>query len=353
MKSLNIKNKKLKLPIIQGGMGIGVSRSRLAGAVAKEGCMGVISAAQIGYDSTEFRKNPEAANLNALKREIKKAKEISEGNGMVAVNIMVATQNYENYVRTACLAGVDAIISGAGLPTALPEYVSNSDTMIAPIVSSEKAAKVILRYWDKHYGRTADFIVIEGPYAGGHLGFSEEQLISIDSINFDDEIRKIISLKHQYERNYNTSIPVFVAGGISDYSDVRHVLDLGADGIQVASRFVATAECDADEAFKEAYINATAEDTVIIKSPVGMPGRAVCNTFVKQVMKQPEKINYCFNCLKACNPNTAPYCITQALIRAVMGDVENGLIFCGAKVGKINEMTTVANVIAELSGGKE
>lgn len=349
MKSVRLKGRTLPIPIIQGGMGIGISRSRLAGAVAREGGMGVISTAQIGYDDPEFETAPEEANLRVLPQQIRRAKELSGGNGLVGVNIMSVTQLYETYVKTVCEAGVDAIISGAGLPAKLPECVAGFNVAIAPIVSSEKSARVILKLWDRKYKRTADFLVIEGPRAGGHLGFSPEQLHDIASLNYDEEIRKIIALKNTYEKKYGTVMPVFVAGGIFHREDVMRALELGADGIQAASRFVATEECDAHESFKQAYVQAAEEDVVIIKSPVGMPGRALRNAFVERVASCPGGVDYCFNCLSACSPVTAAYCITQALINAVRGDLENGLIFCGARVGEIGGITTVHELMKELA----
>ncbi|MCD8149794.1 MAG: nitronate monooxygenase [Clostridiales bacterium] len=349
MKPVKLRGKKLSLPIIQGGMGIGISRCRLAGSVAKEGGMGVISTAQVGYDDPDFKKDPEAANLRALPEQIKKAKEISGGRGLVGVNVMVVTRLYADYIRTVCEAGVDAIISGAGLPTNLPEYVEGYDVAIAPIVSSEKSAKVILKFWDRKYHRTADFLVIEGPRAGGHLGFSREQLDDMENLDYDGEIRKIIAVKKEYEEKYGVTMPVFVAGGMFTPEDVRHALELGADGIQAASRFVATEECDACDAFKEAYLHAKPEDAVIIKSPVGMPGRALKNAFIDKMNANPGKVTYCFNCMKGCNPATAPYCISLALINAVVGNLDEGVIFCGSRVGEINEMTTVPELIKELT----
>jgi len=349
MKPVKLRGKKLSLPIIQGGMGIGISRCRLAGSVAKEGGMGVISTAQVGYDDPDFKKDPEAANLRALPRQIKRAKKISGGNGLVGVNVMVVTRLYADYIRTVCEAGVDAIISGAGLPTNLPEYVEGYDVAIAPIVSSEKSAKVILKFWDKKYHRTADFLVIEGPRAGGHLGFSREQLDDIGNLDYDEEIRKIIAVKKEYEEKYGMTMPVFVAGGMFTHQDVAHAMELGADGIQAASRFVATKECDACDAFKQAYINAKPEDAVIIKSPVGMPGRALKNAFIDEMNANPGKVTYCFNCMKGCNPAKAPYCISLALINAVVGNLDRGVIFCGSRVGEINKMTTVPELMRELT----
>lgn len=351
-KELRIGDKLAKLPIIQGGMGVGVSLSRLAGAVAKEGGVGVISTAQIGYAEDDFETDQAGCNLRAIRRHIREAKEIACGNGLVGVNIMVALKHYREHVKAAVSAGADVIISGAGLPMELPELVrEDSGTKIAPIVSSKRAAKLILKMWSHRYDRTADFLVIEGPKAGGHLGFSKEQLTDIDEIVFDNEIRDIIACKQEYEKQYEKSIPVIVAGGIFDQKDVRHAFELGADGVQVASRFVATEECDASDAYKQAYIQAKEEDIEIIQSPVGMPGRAIRNKFMERIKKAQLPVTKCYNCLEKCNPAKVPYCITKALVNAVKGDVENGLLFCGANVGRIHEITTVHALMQELAAG--
>lgn len=350
LQSVTIGERILEVPVIQGGMGIGVSRSRLAGAVAREGGMGVISAAQVGYDQPDFRRDPEGANLRALKQQIHRARELSEGRGLIGVNLMAVTQLYEDYVRACIEAGADAIISGAGLPVSLPKDAEGSDILLAPIVSSAKSARVILKSWDRKCHRTADFLVIEGPLAGGHLGFSRQEIEAFDSKSYESEIQEILRVKETFEEKYDKKIPVFSAGGIFTAEDVRRQIALGCDGVQVASRFVATEECDASPEYKRAYIEAGAEDIEIIKSPVGMPGRALRNSFIERVRDGREKITGCFNCLKACNPATADYCITQALIDAVNGDRENGLFFCGARIGEISEMTTVKDLIDELSG---
>lgn len=350
MAKVKIGDLILERPVIQGGMGIGVSRSRLAGAVAREGAMGVISSAQIGYDDPSFRKKPEEANLRILPYEITEAKRIAQGNGAVAVNIMSVTQLYEIYVKTAVAAGADAIISGAGLPLDLPKYTEGSGVKIAPIVSSAKAASILLKMWDKKYRTTADFLVMESPYSGGHQGYKKEQLMNLERTvaEFDENVAMTVRLKEMYEDKYQKAIPLFVAGGIFTEQDKDHYMCLGADGIQVGTRFVATKECDASDAYKEAFVRAKAEDIAIIDSPVGMPGRAIRNPFVERMLKESERITFCYNCLNACNPAKARYCISQALINAVKGDVDNGLIFCSAKVEQIRKIQTVKEVMEEL-----
>lgn len=348
MKPITMGNKTARLPIIQGGMGVGVSLSGLAGAVAENGGIGIISTAQIGFDDNDFDKNQSECNRNAIIRHIRHAK-AGVTDGLVGANIMVALKDYKGHVRAAVEAGADIIISGAGLPVELPGLVEGSDTKIAPIVSSEKAANVILAMWDRKFKRTADMLVIEGPKAGGHLGFSKEQLDNIDAVDYDDEIKRIIAVTEKYSEKYGYHIPVIAAGGIFDREDVEHALDLGADGVQAATRFVVTKECDASMAYKQAYIDASEEDVVIIKSPVGMPGRALNNSFIKRINVEKEKVKKCYNCLAHCNPSDIPYCITKALISAVEGDIENGLIFCGSNVGRLKKMTTVSEVMKELA----
>ena len=354
LKALRIGDMIAKIPIIQGGMGVGISRSKLAGAVAAEGGIGIISTAQIGYDEENFENDQAECNLRAIGKHIRCAKEIAGGNGLVGANIMVALKHYKEHVMAAVAAGADVIISGAGLPVKLPEYIGKAcRTKIAPIVSSRRAADIILKMWAIRYDRTADFIVIEGPKAGGHLGFSNEELQNMENIDYDTEIKEIIGCTKEYEKKYNTHIPVIVAGGIFDHYDIIHAIELGADGVQIASRFVATKECDASEEYKKAYIDAKEEDIKIIKSPVGMPGRAIRNEFIKRVEKENQPVLKCYNCMKKCNPKEVPYCITKALVDAVNGDINNGLIFCGANVGRINEMTTVHELMEELINPKE
>lgn len=323
-------------------MGIGISMGNLAGQVAKNGAIGIISSANAGYQEPDFDSNTWDANLRGLRKEILKAKEISEGNGLVGVNIMTATANFEDACRCAVEAGADVIISGAGLPMKLPEYVMGSETLFAPIVSSGRAAKLLLKQYRKRYNVEPDFFVIEGHEAGGHLGFDREELLE-HTCSENDEILKDV-LKEVGD------IPVFVAGGVFTAQDRKHFMELGAAGVQVGTRFIATEECDASQGFKDAIINAKAEDIVITKSPVGMPARAIYSPLLQR-LDQGESFRAlrCNKCLSACgNKKEAPYCISRALIEAAKGNWEDGLFFTGANACRIDKMTTVKELIEEL-----
>lgn len=348
--SFNIGDLHIKKPLIQGGMGIGISLSGLAGAVAREGGIGIISTAQIGFREPDFEDNPLKANIRAIGSELAKARKIAP-KGIIGFNIMVAARDYEAHVRAAADAGTDLIVSGAGLPVDLPSFVQGSQTKIAPIVSTEKSAKVILKYWDKKYSRTADMVVIEGPEAGGHLGFTREQLDDFDGPSYDSEVRRILQVIKSYGEKFACHIPVALAGGISSAADVAHAFSLGVDAVQVATRFVTTEECDADIRYKEAYLNAKQEDIQIVKSPVGMPGRAIMNDFMKRIMdgeKCPPK--KCLTCMKGCNPAETSYCITEALIHAAKGETDKALLFCGADAWKADKIETVRDVMDALIG---
>ena len=343
---MKIRESHLEFPLIQGGMGVGVSLSNLAGSVMKEGCMGVISAAHPGYKEENFFSNSLETNLEALQEECKKAKEISLNKGLLGVNIMCASKHYKDYVQCAIEAKADAIISGAGLPLSLPEYVKGSSILIAPIVSSGKAAELICKRWSKKYNRIPDFIVIESSLAGGHLGFQWDDLQNQTCQNLDDIIMDVREVIKKYEDQYQYRIPIFAAGGIFDSKDMKRVLYKGADGVQIGTRFIATYECDAHPNFKEAIIKAKKEDIVFVKSPTGFPGRAIQNDFVKNRIGN-TKVDGCINCLIPCNPANTPYCISRALIEAVKGNVENGLIFVGRNADRITSMTSVKEIIDE------
>lgn len=344
---LKIGNLFAAVPIIQGGMGVGVSRSRLASAVANEGGVGVISAVQIGFEEPDFETNTKEANIRALRNEIRKAKELSP-NGIIAVNIMVAINNYKEMVNVSVEENIDLIISGAGLPTDLPNLVKDSNTKIAPIVSSGKAAMVITKLWDRKYSYIPDLVVVEGPEAGGHLGFSLEQLTTENKPKLLDIVRDVIEALKPFEKKYNKSIPVVAAGGVYNGKDIAECLSVGAAGVQMATRFVATKECDAHINYKMAYINSCKDNIEIVKSPVGMPGRAIHNPFLDKLEGGRLPVRKCYDCLKPCEPANTPYCISKALIEAVKGNIDEGLIFSGSNAYKLDKIVTVKELINEL-----
>ena len=348
MKALKIGELTARIPVIQGGMGVGISLSGLAGSVAACGGVGVISTAQIGYRDPEFEKDPIGTNLRVIGEEIRKARAIAKG-GILGVNIMVATRQYAEYVKAAVKSGIDLIISGAGLPMDLPKLVAGSKTKIAPIVSTVKAARVICRFWDHHYQRMPDLVVIEGPKAGGHLGFSRKQLEEFTPVTYDQEIRGILAEVKKYADKYGKEIPVVVAGGIFTREDMLHAMELGADGVQMGTRFVTTWECDASEAYKQTYLHAKKEDIVIVDSPVGMPGRAIRNRFLEEKESRRESIKKCYQCIATCNPANTPYCITRALVHAAKGETDDALLFCGANAWRCEKMENVADIMAEFA----
>lgn len=345
--SLQIGELVAPIPVIQGGMGIGVSLAGLASAVANEGGIGVISAAQIGFREPDFEKNVNEANLRGLRKEIRKARELSK-NGILGVNILVAMKNYKEMVMAAVEEKIDLIISGAGLPTDLPDLVKGSTTKIAPIVSSGKAAALISKMWDKRYNYAPDAVIVEGPEAGGHLGFSLEQLGDFSKIQLSSLVKDVMEALKTFEEKYKKTIPVIAAGGIFTGADIARYLKIGAAGVQMATRFVTTEECDADISFKNAYIDSKAEDIQIVKSPLGMPGRAIRNKFIEMVEEGSTKVKRCYVCIRNCDPKTAPYCITKALVDAVKGNAEDGLIFTGSNAYRTDRIVTVKELIRQL-----
>jgi len=345
MTILTIQNRHMEIPIIQGGMGIGVSLGNLAGHVMKEGGMGVISAAQPGYREPDFLKNPFEANLRAIEEQIKIARNISAGKGLLGVNVMVAGERYDEYTTAIAKMDIDAIISGAGLPLNLPQLVENTAVAIAPIVSSGKAAMLLCRRWLSKYNRLPDFIVIEGVLAGGHLGFSWDQLRQNNVSTLEEIFFEVVGELEKLQ----CTIPIFVAGGIYTGKDIVHYLNLGATGVQMGTRFIATYECDAHINFKQAIIDCAKDDLDYVISPSGFPGRGIVNDFIKKLNLEGKiKVKHCVNCLKPCNPANTPYCITDALIEAVKGNINEGLVFSGANGYRVNQMMSVAQLINEL-----
>jgi nitronate monooxygenase len=348
---LKIGELQANIPIVLGGMGIGVSRSRLASAVANEGGIGVMSGVHIGYDQTDFYTHPFEANIRGLKEQINIARKLSP-KGIIGINFMTAMNRYGDYVKAAVEEGIDLIVSGAGLPFELPFFSENPKTKILPIVSSERALKLILRKWDAKYNRTADAVVIEGVNAGGHLGFKEEEIIN-HHFSFENTIIEVKQLIEKYQDKYGKKIPVIIAGGIFNREDAEEAFKIGADGVQMSTRFIGTEECDAADAYKEVFIKMKKEDIKIIKSPVGLPARAYNNKMLKDIENGIKKYpNKCTACLKECYLGKNMYCISDVLIKAVRGDVDNGLIFTGTNGYKIEKIDTVKNIFNEFRNEK-
>lgn len=347
MQELSIGGLKLKVPIIQGGMGVGISLSGLASAVANEGGVGVISSAGLGLLYRNLSKDYLEASILGLREEIRKAREKTKG--IIGINIMVALTNFEDMVRTSIEEKVDLIISGAGLPLDLPKYLKkDSITRLVPIVSSGRAAKIICEKWKSLYNYLPDAIVVEGPKAGGHLGFKADQ-ITDENYQLEELIPAVIKEVAHFENEYNQEIPVIAAGGIYNGEDIFNIMQLGAKGVQMGTQFVTTVECDASNAFKNTYINANEEDVEIIVSPVGMPGRAINNEFLEAVKRGEKKPIHCpVKCIKTCNVETTPYCIIAALMNAYNGNFKAGYAFAGSNAFRATKIKTVKELMHEL-----
>jgi NAD(P)H-dependent flavin oxidoreductase YrpB (nitropropane dioxygenase family) len=343
-----------RIPVIQGGMGVGISLSRLASAVASQGGIGVIAGAMIGMREPDVATNPVEANVRALREEILKAREMTDG--IIGVNIMVALTTFSQMVRAAIENKADIIFSGAGLPTDMPRYLlelceskkQEFKTKLVPIVSSARAATILLKKWLSRFDYLPDAFVVEGPKAGGHLGFKSDE-IQNPSFALEKLVPEVVEAVKPYENRKGRAVPVIAAGGVYSGADIKRFLDLGAAGVQMGTRFVATHECDADERFKQSYLAARAEDVTIISSPVGMPGRALYNQFIeaaREGLKRPFKC--IFHCVSTCQQEKTPYCIAQALINAMKGNLERGFAFCGANVFRVNEIVSVRELMESL-----
>ena len=337
------------IPIIQGGMGVRVSLASLSSAVANEGGIGTISSIGLG-DIEASKREYERISREALIKEIRKAK--SKTDGHLAVNFMGVLSNVNDLIKSSIDEGIKMIVFGAGLPMKLPDLVNDPGVNLVPIISSARVAELILRIWDKRYKRTADGFILEGPLAGGHLGFSEEQLEHLQEYSLEKLLPEVLECIKPYEDKYARKIPVITAGGIYDGKDIARMLSLGASGVQMGTRFVCTKECGVSSEFKQAYLDAKEEDIVIIKSPVGMPGRAIRNEFLKDLeVKEKLKIKCPYRCLTICQVDKAQYCVALALVNSYFGDVKHGLIFCGQNAYRINKIITVKELIQELLSG--
>jgi len=343
---LKIGNYTADIPIVQGGMGVRVSLSSLAAAVANEGGIGTLSSIALGGVNASG-KEYEKISRELLKEEIRRAKSLTSGH--LAVNVMNVLSNATDLVKTSVQEGIKFIVMGAGLPMKLPNIVEDTNVNLIPIVSSARAASLILRTWDNRFNRIPSAFILEGPLAGGHLGFSSDQLEHIEKYSLEVLLPSLLQATAVYEDKYGAKIPIIVGGGIYDGNDIARMLSLGASGVQMGTRFVCTEESSVSAAFKQAYINAKEEDIVIVKSPVGLLGRAIRNRFLKNLESGEKiKIKCRYKCLSACQVVNAKYCIAKALFNSYIGDVDNGLIFCGKNAFRIDKITTVKELFKEL-----
>ncbi len=352
MKSLQIGNLTVKYPIVQGGMGVGVSLSGLASAVANQGGIGVISAVGIGLLEKDNKKHFREKNKSAFRNEIRKARILSP-NGVIGANIMLAVTDFDALFKVALDEELDIVFIGAGLLIKKPESVTmdefvNSKTKIVPKISSARAAALTFKVWDDKFGRLPDAVVIEGAKAGGHLGFKRNELIN-GSKSLYRIIKETREILKPFEQKYGIRIPIIAGGGIYTGKDILKAEKAGADAVKMGTRFVTTEECDADIAFKMQYINASEDDITIINSPVGLPGRVVENDFIREVRageKKPVKCSW--KCLKTCNYKEVPYCIADALFNAAQGRLDQGFAFAGSNAYKATKIETVQEVFDTL-----
>lgn len=341
--SLRIGSLEINPPIIQGGMGVRVSISRLAAAVAEEGCAGVIASVGLGdYENQPASKFVEVNN-DALRKEIRTAR--AKSKGVIGVNVMVVLSNYEELIKVCVEEDVDMIISGSGLPLDLPKLIEGKDIKLIPIVSSARALDIICRKWKQNYNTQPDAVIVEGVMAGGHLGYNMNDIINGTVSTLEVLVTELVDYTSKMEK----PIPVIAAGGIFDGADIVKFLKLGASGVQMATRFVCTDECDVDIEFKNAYINVKKEDIVVIKSPVGLPGRVIRNEFVNQISAGAEVPFKCLHhCLRTCDPKTVPFCIAKVLGDASRGTFNNAFAFAGANAYRCTEIVSVKTLVNQL-----
>lgn len=347
--TLMLGSRTAPTPIVQGGMGVGISMANLASAVASEGGVGVLSAAGIAMLRRPGEKDTQKAIDDALREEIDTARNriTAEKPGLLGINIMNVLTDFPQMVKTSAEAGIDVIFSGAGLPLDLPRFAPG-DIALVPIVSSAKAVKMIARWWQQKYQRVPDAFVLEGPLAGGHLGFRREE-IDDPAFSLEALVPQLRAELDALQQKAGRFIPLIAGGGIFSGADIHRILSLGASAVQMATRFVATEECDASPAFKQSYVDCKKEDIVIIESPVGMPGRAIDNAFLQRAHEGKASPKSCpWHCISSCKLEKSPYCISLALMAACKGRMEQGFAFIGANGYRIDGITTVHRLFQTL-----
>lgn len=353
LKPLVIGDLEIKIPIIQGGMGVRLSLAPLAAAVANCGGGGTIASVGLPPDTEENRKDKLGCQREYLQKEIRSARKLSDG--IIGVNIMVALGNYEDLARTAAKEDVDYIISGAGMPISLPEFVNGSSVKLIPVISSARGASLLLKTWKRRYNRFPDALIVEGPLSGGHIaGYNLEQLRLQKEIMrkeplLENSVKDVLNVVGEYEKEYKISIPVIAAGGVFDGKDVARFLRLGAKGVQMGTRFIATFECSAADEFKELYVKACDDDIVFIQSPVGMPAKILKTKFSDKIMRGEGAPFICdYQCLRTCDPAKVPYCIAKALVNAAKGNLDEGIVLAGTNVSRITKIMSVKELINEV-----
>ncbi len=343
---LDIGDIRAPFPLIQGGMGVRVSLARLAAAVTSEGGIGTIASVGLG-DIEASKTDFDNVSRAALIHEIRRAKSMTDG--PIAINIMGVLSNARDLIETSVREGIKLIVSGASLPLKLPEMVDDATVKLLPIISSGRAADLVLRTWDRRYARTADAVILEGPLAGGHLGFSLKELQEPEKHSLSILLPEVLAAVEPFEKKYGRKIPVVAGGGLFTGADIARMLQAGASGVQMATRFVCTEECEVAPEFKQAYLDSKEEDIVLIQSPVGLPGRAIHNQFLRNLENDTaDRLKCPYRCLTTCDIAKARYCIAQALASAYQGDMEKGLVFCGQNAYRINKIVTVKELMAEL-----
>ena len=346
---LNIGDKTAGIPIVQGGMGVGVSLSGLATAVADQGAIGVVAAVAIGMIEPDYYQNHIQANVRALKSELRKCR--AKSDGLIGVNIMVAVDCFQQLLLASIEEKVDFLFLGAGLPIKnIPvAAIREAGIKVVPIVSAGRTARIIFKMWEKNYNDIPDAVVVEGPEAGGHLGFKYDQIDNPD-YKLEKIVPEVVEALKEFQDRWNREIPVIAAGGIFSGEDIYRFIQLGAKGVQMGTRFVATDECDVDRKFKEAYVSCKKEDIRIISSPVGMPGRAIESSFLQDVDQGEKKFFRCpSRCLQSCGAMEAKYCISEALDNARQGNFSKGFAFCGSNAHRIDSIVPVKQLINSLS----
>lgn len=353
LKPLVIGDLEIKIPIIQGGMGVRLSLAPLAAAVANCGGGGTIASVGLPPDTEENRKDKLGCQREYLQKEIRSARKLSDG--AIGVNIMLALGNYEDLARTAAKEDIDYIISGAGMPISLPEFVKGSPVKLIPVISSARGASLLLKTWKRRYNRFPDALIVEGPLSGGHIaGYNLEQLRSSKEKMrkeplLEDSVKDVLKLAEEYEKEYKISVPVIAAGGVFDGKDVAKFLRLGAKGVQIGSRFITTFECSAAKEFKDLYVAACDDDIIFIQSPVGMPAKILKTKFSDKIMRGEGAPFICdYQCLRTCNPAKVSYCIAKALVNAAKGNLDEGIVLAGTNVSRITKIVSVKELMDEI-----